>query len=108
MVKVVYVEHEGVRHEVDLPEGWSAMDGAVQHDIKGIIASCGGAGVCGTCHVYVDQAYLSLLPKASTEELETLEAAAATECLPNSRLACMISLRSETTGIILYLPERQL
>lgn len=107
LVKVIYVEHGGARHEHDLPAGWNAMDGAVQYDIRAIRAHCGGAGVCATCHVYVDEAFAAQLPEPTRDESATLNFTAC-DRQPNSRLACRIELSESLDGIVLRIPERQL
>ena len=58
MPKIKYIEHNGKEHEVDVPVGWSVMEGAVKNLIPGIDADCGGACACATCHVYVDPAWV--------------------------------------------------
>jgi 2Fe-2S ferredoxin len=106
-IKIVYVEPDGNRREIDVPVGWNAMDGAIQHDLPGIMAVCGGGLVCATCHVYVDKKFVNKLPKPVPDELDALEAVA-TERKSNSRLACAIEARPELDGIVLKIPERQL
>ena len=107
VVKVVYIEHNGTRHEHELPVGWSAMDGAIQFGIKAIFARCGGACACATCHVYVDLAFVDRLPEPGKDELDAL-VAVATPRLPNSRLSCQIELTPDIDGLVMRLPERQL
>ena len=58
MPKIKYIEHNGKEHDVEVPAGWSVMEGAVKNLIPGIDADCGGACACATCHVYVDPAWL--------------------------------------------------
>ena len=55
MVKIKYIEHNGKEHEVNVVNGLSVMEGAVQNDIPGIDADCGGGMACATCHVYVKE-----------------------------------------------------
>jgi len=107
MPNVVFVLPDGERREVNVLKNASAMSGAVQGGITGILAECGGSCACATCHVYVDPACESLLPPASELEGDLLDAAAA-ERKPNSRLSCQIKVTAELDGIlILHVPECQ-
>ena len=63
MPKITYIEHNGKSHTVEVPNDLSIMEGAVQNDIPGIDADCGGACACATCHVYIDEKWFSKLPK---------------------------------------------
>ena len=85
MPKIKYIEHNGKEHVVDVPEGWSVMEGAVKNLIPGIDADCGGACACATCHVMVDDAFLKGLPPKSDMEETMLDFAP--EVAPNSRLS---------------------
>lgn len=107
MVKIVFLEHDGARREHEAPEGWTALDVAVQHEIASVMGRCCGGCVCATCHVYVESSHAALLPKPSREENETLNFTA-TERRPNSRLACQITLQPACDGIVLRVAERQL
>ncbi len=106
-VRVRFIAYDGSQQDVVIPEGWSAMDGAIQYDVEGIMASCGGIGDCATCHVYVHPDFLSRLPDKQPFEKDALKATA-TDCLHNSRLACQIDATADIDGITLYLPEKQL
>ena len=55
MPKITYIEHNGKSHEIEVANGLSVMEGAVQNNIPGIDADCGGSCACATCHVYVDE-----------------------------------------------------
>jgi 2Fe-2S ferredoxin len=61
---------------------------------------------CATCHVYVDEAYLSRLPAADGDELAMLDFTAA-ERLPGSRLSCQIKITPELDGLVVRLPASQ-
>jgi len=105
MVHVIYVAHDGTRRGVDLPENLSVMEGALQYRIPGIEGDCGGAGACGTCHVYVEPEWLDRLPPA--RELEQVMLKMVPEPEANSRLACQIKLTPELDGLVVHTPERQ-
>lgn len=106
MALVTYIEHDGARHEVDVPNGDSIMQGAVNNNIEGIVAECGGGLACATCHCYVDEAWIGKVGAPSQPENEMLEAAGA-ERKPTSRLSCQITVTDELNGIVVYLPETQ-
>ena len=76
MVKITFVERDGLRREHEAPEGWSALDVAIQHEIASILGRCCGGCVCATCHVYVDAPYAERLPAPSHDEVTAIRAAA--------------------------------
>jgi ferredoxin, 2Fe-2S len=106
MASVTYIEHDGTAHSVQVPAGNSVMQGAVNHMIKGIIAECGGALACATCHCYVDDAWVDRTGAPSAAEREMLELTAS-EKKPGSRLSCQIAVSDALDGLIVRLPERQ-
>ena len=105
MPKVIYIEHNGKEHVIDVPEGWSLMEGAVKHLVPGIDADCGGACACATCQVFVDPQWLPALPPKSDMEETMLDFAP--EQKPNSRLSCQVRMTSDLDGIVLRLPKSQ-
>ncbi len=106
MVKIVYVEPAGRLREVEVKDGWSAMEGAVRNGVEGIVAECGGTCSCATCHVYVDEPTYARLPPPDDIESAMLAATAA-ERRPTSRLSCQIRASESIAGIRLQIPERQ-
>lgn len=106
MPSVIYVLPTGGQREVDVPSGKSIMRGAVENRIGGVEAICGGECACGTCHVYVDSAYLEKLPPLAEAEEALLECVAA-ERRPNSRLSCQLIMSDELGGITVHLPDTQ-
>jgi ferredoxin, 2Fe-2S len=105
MPKIRYIEHNGKEHEIEVPEGWSVMEGAVKNLIPGIDADCGGACACATCHVYVDEGWLSKLsPK---EDMEETMLDFAQDLAPNSRLSCQIRVTKELDGFTVRMPKSQ-
>jgi len=105
MPKVTYIEQNGKEHVVDVPEGWSVMEGAVKNLIPGIDADCGGACACATCHVYVDPAWADKLPPKTDMEETMLDFALEVE--PTSRLSCQIKMTPELDGIVVRTPKSQ-
>ena len=106
MPKVKFKKGEDDR-EIEIPVGWTVMEGAVQNDIDGILAECGGGCACATCHVYVDNEYLQLTTPMSDVEADMLECVAA-ERKDNSRLSCQIRMSEQLEGIMIEIPETQL
>ncbi len=107
MPEVVYIEHNGTEHRVDVPIGTSIMRGATDNDIPGIDADCGGNCACATCHVYVEGDWLAKTgtPAADSQEASMLSFAAVAQ--PNSRLACQISMTEALAGLVVRMPEGQ-
>ena len=105
MVRVTYIEHDGTQRTVDVPEKLSVMEGALRHRIPGIDGDCGGAGACGTCHVYVASDWVEKLPPAGELERAMLDLVVSPK--ENSRLGCQIVLTPALDGIVVETPERQ-
>ena len=107
MPKVTYIEHSGVEHHVDVPLGLSVMRGAVDNNVPGIDADCGGECACATCHVYVQEPWLTQLgpPEPGSQEASMLSFAAVAQ--PNSRLSCQLKMTEALDGLVVRLPEGQ-
>ena len=105
MTKITYIEHGGQKHEIDVANGLTVMEGAVQNDIPGIDADCGGSMACATCHVYVKEDWFEKLPNKETGEDDMLDQAY--EPKANSRLSCQITVSDELNGLVVHLPEKQ-
>jgi 2Fe-2S ferredoxin len=106
MPNVTYISHTGETTTIDVPVGTTVMENAIKNGIDGIVAECGGACMCATCHVYVDPAFLDRLPEIGDEQEEMLGSTFA-ERKPNSRLSCQIQMKAEYGGLIVRMPERQ-
>lgn len=105
MAKVTYIEHNGTKHEIDVAPGSSVMQAAIENNVRGIIAECGGACSCATCHVYIDEGWLARLDKKREDEEAMLEAVC--EQRPNSRLSCQIKVSESLDGLVVTMPEKQ-
>ena len=105
MPKITYIEHNGKSHEIEVANGLSVMEGAVQNNIPGIDADCGGSMACATCHVYVKEEWFSRLPKKEDGEEDMLDMAF--EPKKNSRLSCQILVSEEIDGLVVTTPEKQ-
>ena len=105
MPKITYIEQSGKSHEIEVPTELSVMEGAIQNNVPGIDADCGGACACATCHVYVDEKWFDKLPKKDETEQDMLDMA----FQPNkfSRLSCQITVTDEMEGLVVKMPLKQ-
>lgn len=104
MPKVTYRQQDGSEQTIDVPVGWSLMEAAIQNNIAGIVAECGGGCACATCHVYVVDG--AGLPPIADMEGDMLECTAA-ERQANSRLSCQIKMTVDMDGLVVLIPARQ-
>ena len=105
MPKITYIEYSGKTHTIDVAKGLSVMEGAVENNISGIDADCGGGMACATCHVYVKEEWFDKLPKKEDGEEDMLDMAY--EPKKNSRLSCQLTVSEELEGLVVKLPEKQ-
>ena len=105
MSKITYIEHSGKSHTIQVQNGLTVMEGAVQNNISGIDADCGGSMACATCHVYVKEEWFNKLPKKEDGEEDMLDMAYE----PNkfSRLSCQLTVSDELEGLVVNLPVKQ-
>ena len=106
MPTVVFTLADDTQRSVDAPAGTSVMLAAMNNDVPGIEAECGGTCSCATCHVYVDERFAELLQPPAPAESELLDFVAA-ERRPNSRLSCQIVMEQRLDGLVVALPEVQ-
>ena len=105
MAKINYIDHSGNKIEINVENGLTVMEGAVQNNVPGIDADCGGSMACATCHVYVKEEWFNKLPKKENGEEDMLDMAF--EPKKNSRLSCQILVSKEIDGIVVDLPKKQ-
>ncbi|PHP66598.1 2Fe-2S ferredoxin [Zhengella mangrovi] len=105
MTKIIFVNHDGARHEIEAENGTTVMENAIKHSVPGIEAECGGACACATCHVYVDEAWSEKTGKPQAMEEDMLDFAH--EPRPTSRLSCQITVSDALDGLVVHIPERQ-
>tara|TARA_B100000963_G_scaffold229207_1_gene199922 strand:- start:42 stop:362 length:321 start_codon:yes stop_codon:yes gene_type:complete len=105
MAKITYKDFQGNSKIIDVENGLSVMEGAIQNDIPGIDADCGGSMACATCHVYVKDEWLNKIPKAEDAEIDMIDMAY--EPKKNSRLSCQIIVSDELNGLEITTPEKQ-
>lgn len=106
MPRVTFIQKDGSSSEVDAVTGDSVMETAIDNDIAGIVAECGGACSCATCHVYVENDWLDKLPAPDSLEDGMLDCVI--DRRPNSRLSCQIRVSDEIDGIVVRVPDSQI
>ena len=106
MPVITLIEFNGESHTIKAENGKSLMQNAIDHGIPGIDADCGGACACGTCHVFVDEAWLATSGEANALEDAMLGIRPDRE--DNSRLSCQIDVAEEHDGLVVRLPEYQM
>jgi ferredoxin, 2Fe-2S len=106
MPKVTYIQPNGVSRLVDVRAGTTAMEAAVDNDVEGIVAECGGACSCATCHVYVDPAWAAKLPPPDSQESGMLECVLDRQA--TSRLSCQIVLTPALDGLVVRVADEQI
>lgn len=105
MAKITFIEHDGERRTVDVANGQTLMEAATQNGIRGIIGECGGARVCGTCHCYIHEAWLSVTGGPCEDEKMLMEFSE--NHRPNSRLSCQVQVSDAIDGLEVHLPSSQ-
>ena len=105
MPKITYKDNEGNSKTLEVEKGLSVMEGAIQNNVSGIDADCGGSMACATCHVYVEEKWLDKLPKIEEAEVDMIDMAF--EPKKNSRLSCQITVTDDIDGLVVTTPEKQ-
>ena len=105
MPKITYIEHNGKSHTLEVANGLTVMEGAIQNNIPGIDADCGGSCACATCHVYVDEKWFNKLPNKESAEEDMLDMAF--EPKSSSRLSCQLTVSNELDGLVVNMPSKQ-
>jgi len=105
MTKVTFKDFQGNSKTIEVENGLSVMEGAIQNDVPGIDADCGGSMACATCHVYVEEKWLDKLSKAEDGEIDMIDMAF--EPKKNSRLSCQLIVTNELDGLKVTTPKQQ-
>ena len=106
MPKITYIDSSGNKKIIEVSKGLSVMEGAVQNNVPGIDADCGGGMACATCHVYVKENWFNKLQKAEDGEQDMIDLAF--EPKNNSRLSCQIIVTDELDGLVVNTPTKQI
>ena len=105
MPRITYKNYQGNSKTIEVEKGLTVMEGAIQNDIPGIDADCGGSMACATCHVYVEEKWLDKIPKAEEAEVDMIDMAY--EPKKNSRLSCQLIISDELEGLTVTTPAQQ-
>ncbi len=105
MPKITYKDNQGNSKTLEVENGLSVMEGAIQNNVPGIDADCGGSMACATCHVYVEEKWFDKIPKAEEGEVDMIDMAF--EPKKNSRLSCQITVSDELDGLTVNIPSKQ-
>ena len=105
MVKITFIEADGTARTVEAEPGSTVMETAIRNGVPGIVAECGGACACATCHVYVDEEWRAATGEPQPMEEDMLDFAS--DVRPNSRLSCQIRVKPELDGLVVRTPARQ-
>ena len=106
MTRITFIDRKNNARSISVDNGDTIMRAAVNHGIKGIVAECGGNAICATCHVYVDEPWISKVGPVGNDEGLLLDMTAAAR-RPNSRLCCQIRITPALDGLTLHLPDKQ-
>ena len=105
MVEITYIDVDGAARTVEAEVGSTVMETAIRNGVPGIVAECGGACACATCHVSVDEEWRAATGEPQPMEEDMLDFAS--DVRPNSRLSCQIRVRPELDGLVVRTPARQ-
>ena len=105
MPKITFKDSQGESKTIEVENGLSVMEGAIQNEITGIDADCGGSMACATCHIYVAEKWFDRIPKAEDAEVDMIDMAF--EPKKNSRLSCQIIVGDELEGLEVTTPKKQ-
>ncbi|MBU1358539.1 MAG: (2Fe-2S)-binding protein [Gammaproteobacteria bacterium] len=106
MTRIHFIQPDGRDQAVEATPGQSVMQAAIGAAVPGIVADCGGACSCATCHGYVDDAWTSRVPPPTDDEAEMIDAGCL-DVLPSSRLTCQIKLTADMDGLVIRIPPSQ-
>ena len=105
MAKIKFIAFDGVETEIEAENGLSVMQAAVNNGLASIVAECGGACSCATCHVHVEKEWVDKIPPAQDMEKEMLEFVMNPQ--ETSRLSCQIKIDDGLDGLVVHTPESQ-
>ena len=105
MPKITYKDYQGTSKKIEVESGFTVMEGAIQKEIPGIDADCGGSMACATCHVYVKDDWYNKLDEKSEGEDDMIDQAY--DPKKNSRLSCQLIVSDELDGLVVNIPSKQ-
>ncbi len=104
MALIHVTDPNGVKYEIDAPEGESLMQAMLDAGVEGILADCGGGCSCATCHCYIDEKDMQKVGEVNPMD-DSMQDLAASERRDNSRLSCQIDFSVDLTGLQVVVPE---
>ena len=109
MITVNFIRSNNEKIQVKVPVGFTVMEAAKEAALDEIPADCGGCCACGTCHVYVNNAWIAKLGEIdyNSTEQSLLEYEKAYK-KGISRLSCQLQLEKDHDGITLHLLDDEL
>jgi len=102
MPKITFILNDGSEKTVDAPNGISLLEVAHKNAVS-LEGACEGSLACSTCHVIVDEAFYTQLPKATDDEEDMLDLAFG--LTHTSRLGCQIMMNDSLDGLRVTLPS---
>tara|TARA_B100000686_G_scaffold350417_1_gene446342 strand:+ start:2204 stop:2578 length:375 start_codon:yes stop_codon:yes gene_type:complete len=105
MPKIIFITPNGERHEVEAENGYTVMEAAINNNIEGIVAECGGACACATCHSYISEEWVKRLPEMDDMEDSMLDAAYDRQ--DTSRLTCQLEIKEDWDGLVVNVAENE-
>jgi 2Fe-2S ferredoxin len=106
MISIRFINADGSVQDIQTAPGQSLMKAAVDANIRGIEADCGGSLTCATCHVMIGAPWAAMLSKPVPDETDMLDFAAS-PVVPESRLSCQVQLTPALDGMQVRLPAAQ-
>jgi len=106
MPQITFISHDGVEQEVHVAPGTTVMHAAIDNGVSGILADCGGACSCATCHCFIDDAWMAKAGQPNDVEAQMLDFVLDPQ--PNSRLSCQITVDDSLDGLVVRLPASQI
>lgn len=106
MTQLIFIEHNGTRHQVQGEIGNSIMQIANDHGVPGVLGDCGGNGSCATCHGYIDDAWSDKLAPPSEDEIMMLDGVL--DAQQGSRLTCQVRMTEALDGLVVRWPRSQI
>jgi 2Fe-2S ferredoxin len=105
MPKIIFHDVAGKARTIEVAVGNTVMEAAIDNDVAGIVAECGGACACATCHSYISEDWLAKLP--AMDDMEDAMLDSALERKPNSRLTCQIEMVDELDGLEIFVADNE-
>lgn len=104
MTILAFFQNGAILRELPIKSGQTVMEIATRNGIPGIIAECGGAMACATCHVHVsadDQAHFEAQDELELDMLDGVD----NYLEGKSRLSCQLVLTGVPERIRIAIPQ---